>query len=93
MVLSGMSPQGTLLVARARHSLGGTDCRKCSMAGNSSTGSRCRLLRSSGILLASFHTHLSTNSAILDSLESGKVPLLGNGLTIRNKSVKSALCQ
>ena len=40
IVLRGISPQGTLFVARARHSFGGTDCRKCSTAGNSSTGSR-----------------------------------------------------
>lgn len=91
IVLSGISPQGTLFVARARHSLGGTDCKKCSMAGNNSTGSKRESPRSCGIFLANFHTHFKTNSATLDSLESGRVPLLGKGFTICNRSAKRAL--
>ena len=91
MVRNGMSPHGTLLVARARHSFGGTDCKKCSMAGNNSTGSRCCSLRSCGMFLANFQTHFNTSSATFDSLESGVVPLLGNGFTICRSKEKRAL--
>lgn len=91
IVRRGMSPQGTLFVALARHSFGGTDCRKCSMAGNNSTGSRRFLSRSCGILRANFHTHFSTSSATFASCESDDVPLAGNGLTIWSSSENSAL--
>ena len=86
-----MSPHGTLFVALARHSLGGTDCRKCSIAGKSSTGSRSFFSRSCGMFRASFQTHFSTSSATLASCESGEVPLLGNGLTICKSNVNRAL--
>lgn len=91
IVRNGMSPLGTLFVARARHSFGGIDCRKCSIAGKSSTGSRSCFSRSEGIFLASFQMHLSTSSATFASFESAAVPLLGNGLTIRRRRVNSAL--
>jgi hypothetical protein len=91
MVRKGISPHGTLLVALARHSFGGTDCKKCSIAGNNSTGSRCCSLRSCGMFLANFQTHFSTSSATLDSLDSGVVPLLGNGFTICKSREKRAL--
>jgi hypothetical protein len=91
MVRRGISPHGTLLLARARHSLGGTDCRKCSTAGNSSTGSKLDLLRSSGIFRASFQMHFSTSSATLASVESGNVPFAGNGLTICSSRANRAL--
>ena len=91
IVLNGISPQGTLLVARARHSFGGTDCKKCSTAGNNSTGSRMCFSRSCGIFRASFQTHLRTSSATLASCESGLVPFAGNGLTIRRSKANSAL--
>lgn len=82
IVRRGMSPQGTLFVARARHSFGGTDCKKCSMAGKSSTGSSLSSFKSCGMFLANFQTHFNTNSATFDSCESGKVPCAGKGLTI-----------
>ena len=93
IVRRGMSPQGTLLVARARHSLGGTDCKKCSMAGNNSTGSSFCSSRSCGIPRASFHMHFSTSSATFASLESGAVPLLGKGFTTCSNNTKSDLCK
>ncbi len=92
MVRKGISPHGTLFVARARHSFGGTDCRKCSTAGNSSTGSRICFSRSCGIFLASFQTHLRTSSATLASCESGLVPFAGKGFTILNNRANKALC-
>lgn len=91
IVRKGISPQGILLVARARHSFGGTDCRKCSMDGNNSTGSSACFSRSWGMFLASFQMHLRTSSATLNSLESVVVPLLGNGLTIWSRRLKSPL--
>ena len=91
IVLNGMSPHGTLLVARARHSLGGIDWRKCSIAGNNSTGSKCDSARSCGMFLANFQIHLSTSSATFDSFESGRTPLLGKGLTICKSNAKRAL--
>ena len=91
IVLKGISPHGTLFVARARHSLGGTDCKKCSMAGKSSTGSNFVSLRSCGMFRANFQIHFSTNSATLASSAPGSVPLLGNGFTICNRRAKRAL--
>ena len=91
IVRKGMSPQGTLLVALARHSFGGTDWRKCSIAGNNSTGSRACFSRSWGMFLANFQMHLRTSSATLNSLESAVVPSEGNGLTIWSRRLKSAL--
>jgi hypothetical protein len=93
MVRRGISPQGTLFVARARHSFGGTDCKKCSMAGKSSTGSSLSSFRSCGMFLANFQTHFSTNSATLASCDSGKVPLEGKGLTICKSRAKRDLAQ
>ena len=86
-----MSPLGTLLVARARHSFGGIDCRKCSIAGNSSTGSNSCFSRSVGMLRASFQIHFNTNSATFASFESGMVPFSGNGLTICSSKENNAL--
>lgn len=91
MVLNGMSPHGTLLVALARHSFGGTDCRKCSMAGNNSTGSNTCFSRSCGMFLANFQIHFSTSSATLKSCESADAPLVGNGLTIWSNKLNKAL--
>jgi len=61
------------------------------MAGNSSTGSSFWSLRSWGILLANFHTHLSTNSATLASFDSAEVPFEGKGLTICKSRAKRVL--
>lgn len=91
MVLKGISPLGTLFVARARHSFGGIDCKKCSIAGKSSTGSSSSLSRSDGMFRASFQIHFSTSSAILASLASGSVALLGKGFTICRRRVNSDL--
>ena len=91
IVRSGISPAGTLFVALARHSLGGTDCKKCSMAGKSSEGSNKCFSRSPGIFRANFQTHFSTNSATLASRESGCVPFDGNGLTTCNRRPNKAL--
>lgn len=91
IVRRGISPQGTLFVARARHSFGGTDCKKCSTAGNNSTGSSRCSPRSCGIFLANFQIHFSTNSATFASLESGEVPFVGKGFTIWSSSANRAL--
>lgn len=91
IVRKGISPQGTPLVALARHSLGGIDWRKCSIAGKSSTGSIFPSFKSCGIFLASFHMHLRTNSATFESFESGRVPLAGKGFTICSNKANSAL--
>jgi hypothetical protein len=40
IVCNGMSPHGTLLAARTRHSFGGIVCKNASRAGKISTGSR-----------------------------------------------------
>jgi hypothetical protein len=91
MVRRGMSPQGTLLVALARQSLGGIACKHLSIAGKNSAGSSNCLSRSLGRFLASFQMHFKTSSATFASCESGVVRLLGNGLTILSSSENNDL--
>ena len=91
MVLRGMSPTGILFWARCRHSLGGIDCRNCSMAGKSSTASRVPLASSCGRLRAIFQTHFRTSSASFASFDPIVVPLGGKGFVICSNKANSAL--